>query len=109
MKTHFETMTNWECEKGVYLLQIARILQMDITSYGELSVNSNSGYTYLWLEDYPFSLYMPINCDIKRDDVYVLWTNYDNGEEIEESLKQFNDLEDIYEWVKSLEDENGLS
>jgi hypothetical protein len=52
---------------------------------------------------------MPINCDLKREDVYVLWTNHQTGEEIEESLEAFNDLKDIYEWVNKLENEYGIS
>jgi hypothetical protein len=46
---------------------------------------------------------------LKREDVYVLWTNYQTGEEIEESLSEFNDLEDINQWVTKLENENELS
>jgi len=109
MTTKFEKMTKWEVEKAAFLILMAKDLDMDIHCYGELDINQNSGYTYLWLEDYPFSLYMPINCDLKREDVYVLWTNHQTGEEIEESLEAFNDLKDIYEWVNKLENEYGIS
>lgn len=100
MHTNFETMTSWEIEKAAYLVLIAKELGMNLNSYGELSVNPNSGYTYIWLEDYNFSLYMPINCDLKREDVYVLHNDSETGEETEESLKHFESIEDIEEWIK---------
>jgi hypothetical protein len=109
MTTNLEKMTKWEVQKATFLILMAKDLEMDIHCYGELDVNQNSGYTYLWLEDYDFTLYLPINCDLKREDVYVLWTNHHTGEEIEESLEEFNDLQDINEWVKKLENEHGLS
>lgn len=104
MNYNFQTMTNWELDKANFLIQTARQLGMDLQSYGEVSVNQNSGYTYLWSEDYSFSLYMPISCDLKREDVYVLWTAED-GEEIEESLFHFEDLESIMYWVNKLSEQ----
>jgi hypothetical protein len=46
---------------------------------------------------------MEINCDLVRDDIYVLWSNPEDGEEIEERLTNFNNLKEIYEWVQELE------
>jgi hypothetical protein len=103
MHTNFETMTGWEIEKASYLVLTAKKLGMKLDCYGELSVNSSSGYTYLWLENHNFTLYMPINCDLKRDDVYVIYTNSETGKETEESLKQFKTLNDIEEWVSYIE------
>ena len=106
MKTNYETMTSWEIEKASYLILTAKRLGMDLYSYGEVAVNKNSGYTYIWLEDYNFTLYMPINCDLTRDDVYVLYTHFETGEETAESLKEFKTLNDIEEWVSFIEFSN---
>ena len=96
-------MCEWEREKAMYLIKVAKDLNMNTNGYGELSVNNNSGYTYLWLEDYMFTLYMPITCDLQKSDIYALWTNFNNGEEIEMSLDESTTLEDLEEWVSELE------
>ena len=49
---------------------------------------------------------MPINCDLKREDIYVLHSDFETGEETEESLKQFKTLNDIEEWVSFTEFSN---
>jgi hypothetical protein len=102
MNTNFDKMVVWEQQKAAFLLSSALQLGMQIDGYGELSVNNSSGYTYLWLEDYPFTLAMPIHCDLIKNDVIVLWTNFDNGEEEEESLSAFSSVEDIFNWVEQL-------
>ena len=109
MTTNLEKMTKWEVQKATFLILMAKDLEMDIHCYGELDVNQNSGYTYLFLEDYSFTLFMNIDSELKRNDVYVLWTDSYTGEEVEESLSQFNHLVEIEEWVKKLENEDGLS
>ena len=106
MKTNYEKMTSWEIEKASYLILTAKKLGMDLCTYGEVAVNQYSGHTYLWLEDYNFTLFMPINCDLKRDDVYVLHTDFETGEETEESLKQFQTLNEIEEWISFTEFSN---
>lgn len=106
MKTNYEKMTSWEIEKASYLIITAKQLGMDLQSYGEVAVNQYSGYTYIWLEDYDFTLYMPINCELKREDIYVLYTDSETGEEIEESLKHFETLNDIYEFINTIKNEN---
>lgn len=106
MHTNFETMTSWEIEKAAYLTLTAKELGMRLDSYGELSVNSSSGYTYIWLEDYEFSLYMPINCELQRKDIYVNYSDPITGEETEESLEHFESLKDINEFIKSIQNEN---
>ena len=101
---NLKTMTLWELEKAMFLLKTARELNMDIsTSELIVSVNNNSGYTYLWSENYNFTLYMPISCELTREDVYVLWTNSENNEEIEENFSEFFNLKDIENWANELE------
>ena len=102
MTTNYEKMGSWEIEKASYLILKATELGMDLSSYGEVAVNQNSGYTYLWLEDYDFTLYMPINCELQRKDVYVMYTDFETGEETEESLDNFRTIEDIYEFINTL-------
>jgi hypothetical protein len=102
MNFNVEKFNEWELEKAVFILATAQNLGMNLSAYGECAVNPNSGYTYLWLEDYDFALYMPINCEIHKDDIYVLWSNPDNGTEIEQSLTNFTDLKDIENWCESL-------
>jgi len=95
-------MCNWEIQKAGYLLSVAGELGMDLQSYGQVAVNPNSGYTYLWLEDYNFTLYMPISCELVRSDVYVLHTNSEDGTETEIKLESLN-LSDIEDWVEAVE------
>ena len=75
---------------------------MNLDCYGEIGVNNNSGYTYLWLEDYNFTLYMPINCELSKNDIYALWTNMENGDEDEMTLGN-STIEDIEEWITECE------
>ena len=105
MTVDFGKFCEWEQDKANYLVKIARQLGMDVSGYGMLDVNPNSGYTYLWLEDYPFTLYMPIGCELQESDVWVLRTNPEDGEEAEKTLDEFTGLDSIYEWVKTLEED----
>lgn len=105
-------MCEWERSKAIFLLNVADNLGMNTSCYGELSVNPNSGYTYLWLEDYNFTLYMPINCELEKTEVYALWTNSEDGEETEIQLEENTSLKDLEEWTLKLqkgESENDVS
>ena len=104
--SNLENMCNWERQKAIYLLSVAESLRMNTGSYGELAVNQNSGYTYLWLEDYNFTLYMPINCDLKKSDIWVMYTDPNDGEETEIELDTMN-LRDIEKWIESIENGDG--
>jgi hypothetical protein len=103
MEYKLNDMCDWERKKAVFLMGIAEDLGISTSSYGEVAVNPNSGYTYLWSEDYNFSLYMPINCELKKSDVVALWTNSENGEEHEFNLKEDTTLKDIEDWAESQE------
>ena len=101
MEYKLNDMVDWERKKAVYLMGIAEELGINLNSSGEVAVNKNSGYTYVWSEDYNFSLYMPINCELKKSDVVALWTNSENGEEEEFNLKEDTTLKDIEDWAES--------
>jgi hypothetical protein len=95
MTTNYDKMGKWELEKAIFLQKTAVDLGMDVSGYGEVAVNPNSGYTYLWLEDYNFCLYMPINCELKKSDVVCLYSDPEDGEEIEKELTEETTLEDL--------------
>lgn len=103
MEFKLNDMCDWERKKAVFLMGIAQDLGINLSSYGEVAVNKNSGYTYLWSEDYNFSLYMPISCDLIKSDIFALWTNQINGNEEEMQLTAETTLKDIEEWADSQE------
>ena len=104
MKLDFTQLAGWELTKAIYLIQKAKELGISLDGHGEIAVNPNSGYTYLWSEDYPFTLYMPIDCKLSNDDVVVMYTDFDNGDEVEKTLSEFNGIDEIYTWVAMLEE-----
>ena len=91
-------MTSNEIRKAALLIVRADELGMDLGGYGEAAVNKSSGNVYLWLEDYPFTLYVgPCN----RDRIQACWTNPETGEE------EFIDAHDmtlhnLEEWAEAL-------
>ena len=89
--------------KVALLITKASELGMDISTYGEAAENQSNGNVYLWLENYPFTLYI----DLGSDDVQACWTNYDNGDE------EFIDVDSmtlyqIEEWCKNNDKEANL-
>ena len=98
------TMGSWEIQKGGFLISEAGKLGMDVSGYGMVEVNPNSGYTYLWLEDYPFTLYMPISCRLDKRDIYALWSNPEIGNESTMELRFNTSLKDLESWARGLED-----
>lgn len=96
----------WEAEKIMYIFKaVRRVLGIDLWGESYTGVNPNSGYSWVWSEDYPVSFYMPIQCELTPDDVYVMWTNPNDGEEHELELTKFNSLDSLYQWVEKLESE----
>ncbi len=98
-------MVGWERTKALYLIQTAQDLGMDLDSYGEVAINPNSGYTYIWLEDYNFSLYMPIDCELKKKDIWILYSCPVDGEESEIQLEN-NTLNDLEKWAERMAEES---
>lgn len=105
MEINSKNMCAWELQKAGYLIMIAGQLGMDVSGYGECSVNPNSGNTYIWLEGYNFTLYMPISCELKKSDIWVVWTDPEDGEETEKTLDEFNNLTEIEEWCTELQEQ----
>ena len=103
MEIKLQDMCDWERKKAIFLMRVAEELGMNTPSYGEVAVNQNSGYTYIWSEDYNFSLYMPINCELIKTDVVALWTNSEDGEEREYNLTMDTTLKDIETWTAEQE------
>jgi hypothetical protein len=98
MTINFDNFKGYDLSKAIYLIQTARNLGMDLRGAGKIEVNNKTGYTDLILDDYGFTLYMPIDCRLNENDVWVLFIDLDNGEEHEERLSNFSDLEEIEEW-----------
>jgi len=96
---NLNSMVNWERQKAMFLVQQAESLGMDVDGYGELAVNPNSGYTYLWLEDYNFTLYMPITCELVKNDIWALYSCPIDGEEIETDLEDHPTLKELEIWA----------
>ncbi len=46
---------------------------------------------------------MPIDCNLIKSDIGVLFSDFETGEEIEKSLTDFKDLNDIYLFAEDLE------
>jgi len=99
---NINTMVGWEQRKAFYLIQIAQELGMNISGYGEIGVNNNSGYTYLWLEDYMFTLFMHIDCELTKTNVWAIWSNPEDGTEEEMELESSTTLQDLEDWADEL-------
>lgn len=97
-------MCEWEKEKALFLVKVAQNLGWN-NDDSIIGLNQNSGYTYIYNENYSYTLFMPISCDLKKSDVYALWTNSENGDEIECELSDDDTLNSLFEWVKECENE----
>lgn len=106
MEFKLNDMDDWERKKAVYLMGVAENLGISLKDYGEVAVNKNSGYVYVWSENYNFSLYMPINCELQKTDIIALWSCFECGEEIETELKEDDSLNDIEERINDIEKEH---
>lgn len=80
------------------LITKASELGMDVSGYGEASENPTSGYVYLWLEDYPFTLFMRPCGD---DTIEAGWTNWNDGEEVEIDVDNMT-LSELEQWAGEL-------
>ena len=83
--------------KVALLITKASDLGMNISGYGEAGENQNSGNVYLWLEDYPFTLYIGLGLDT----IYANWSNPNNGEEEDIDIEAMP-LFDVEAWAHDL-------
>ena len=95
MMNELKNMCEWEQRKALYLQEVALDLGIELDDMIEIGVNQSTGYTYLFSYDLPFVLYMPINCELTKDDVWILTTDNMDGAEYETTLndKTFDELE----------------
>lgn len=105
MQINFEKMCGWERTKAGYLVRIALLHNLPMEG-AVIDVNQNSGYTYYYHEDLNFCLYMPIDCDCVVQDVYVMYTSFEDGEEFSKSLADFAFNSDVIRsieiWIESI-------
>lgn len=80
--------------KAALLITKASDLGMNISGYGEIGENQSSGNVYMWLEDYPFTLYIGLGSDT----IYANWSNPNNGEEEDIDIEAMP-LFDIEDWA----------
>ena len=81
------------------LITEASMLGMDLSCYGVADENTTSGNVYLWLEDYPFTLYIGLG----SDKIWACWSNSDNGEEEEIEVEKNMGLDFLLQWCDELE------
>ena len=58
--------------KIALLITKASDLGMDLSGYGHAAENNSNGNVYLWLEDYTFTLYIPLCAD---DAIHACWSS----------------------------------
>ena len=95
MEIKNENMCNNEVRKAGLLLVAASELGMNVSGYGELAVNYNSGNVYLWLEDYSFSLYIGLN----PDRIIACWSSSEDGREEFYFLEDCTPLSTLEDWA----------
>lgn len=103
---NFGNFCGWEKYKALFILKTALDLGMDISGYGVLDVNPNSGNTYLWLEEYNFCLRMPTCCELEISDVVASYTDSYDGEETEINLTRLTTLSELEKWACDLENKS---
>lgn len=95
-------LQGWDLDKALYLIKVANQINMELSEHTIVDVNNTSGYVYLFDNNYYFSLYMPINCDLIKNDVYASYTDSDNGVEHEIDLSSITDCSQIDFWIDEL-------
>lgn len=78
MQITSDTMCANEIRKAALLITKAADIGMDVSGYGEAAVNPYSGNVYLWLEDYPFTLYIGLG---GGDTIHACWSHPETGED----------------------------
>jgi hypothetical protein len=86
--------------KVALLITKASDLGMDVSGYGEAAENQHSGNVYLWIEDYPITLYIGLGSDT----IYACCNNLDTGEEYERAAGD-STLNQLIEWAYMVSEE----
>lgn len=89
--------TNNEISKAGRLLTKAVSYGMDVTGYGALDFNKNSGNVYLWLEDYQFTLFIDLSGTMRA----CYSCPYD-GEEVIRAVSAGTSLLALETWAEKL-------
>ena len=85
--------------KVALLITAASSLGMDVSSYGQADEKQNSGNVYLWLEDYPFTLFIDLSGD---DEIQACWSDPEDGNECFVTVGNMT-LAGLYDWVSLCE------
>lgn len=83
--------------KAAKLLSKAADLGMDMSGYGFIEENPDSGCVYIWCTDYKFDLCISLG----SSSVHAIWIDPYDGEEVERIAG--NSLDAIYKWCDKLE------
>jgi hypothetical protein len=83
------------------LIKKACELDMNIMGFGEAGENPHSGNVYLWLEDYPFCLFI----DLGSDDIQACWNSAMTDKEETIEVEEMT-LEELEAWAYKLENED---
>lgn len=102
MEINTKRLSANEVRKVALLITKASDLGMDICGNGFADVNPHSGNVYLWLEDYPFALYI---APCGEDDIYANWINPYDGEEHDRRVCHSTDINKLHTWCARLQDE----
>jgi hypothetical protein len=98
MQFNTDKMCANEIRKGALLITKASDIDMDMGCYGEVAVNPHSGNVYLWLEEYPFSLFIGLG---GSDRIMACWNSgYTDKEEIIDAHDAT--LHDLETWAENL-------
>lgn len=109
MEINNKNLSQFQWQKIGFLISEASKLGIDCSGYGFADINNNSGNTYLWLEDYNFSLYIPPFCrdktsnELTKHDIEVCYSCPIDGEEEFNNLEELPTLKAIEKWVTKLE------
>ena len=96
-----ENLSNNAYRKIAKILTKASDLGMDLSGYGEASENTSSGHVYLWLEDYPFTLFISLGAG----EVEAVWSDPVNGEETIIEVGNMS-LDSLESWAYKLENQS---
>lgn len=90
--------TSNEYVKAGRLITKAGQLGMNLAGYGSLDINLSSGNVYLWLEDYPFVLYIDLGNNLN-----ALYSCYYDGEETIKGVNSRTTLAGLESWCARLQ------